>query len=44
MSNTWKRYASYVVKRRMRNDLLPAALQTLSGELFFSELKMGPSG
>jgi two-component system response regulator NreC len=30
--------ASYVFKRRMRNDLLPAALETLAGELFFSDL------
>jgi DNA-binding NarL/FixJ family response regulator len=30
--------ASYVFKRRMRNDLLPAALETLAGEPFFSDL------
>ena len=29
--------ASYVFKRRMRNDLLSAALETLAGEPFFSE-------
>lgn len=28
--------ASYVIKRRMGNDLLSAALKTLEGELFFS--------
>ena len=28
--------ASYVFKRRMRTDLLPAALETLAGESFFS--------
>jgi DNA-binding NarL/FixJ family response regulator len=30
--------ASYVFKRRMRDDLLSAALETLTGELFFSDL------
>jgi DNA-binding NarL/FixJ family response regulator len=30
--------ASYVLKRRMRSDLLPAALKTLAGTLFYSEV------
>ena len=30
--------ASYVFKRRMRSDLLLAALKTIEGELFFSDL------
>ena len=30
--------ASYVFKRRMRSDLLPAALETLAGESFFSRI------
>jgi DNA-binding NarL/FixJ family response regulator len=30
--------ASYVLKRRMRHDLLSAALRTSKGELFFSDL------
>jgi DNA-binding NarL/FixJ family response regulator len=30
--------ASYVFKRRMRDDLLSAALETLTGELFFSDM------
>lgn len=34
--------ASYVFKRRMRNDLLPAALETLEGALFFSQLLQNP--
>jgi YesN/AraC family two-component response regulator len=30
--------ASYVFKRRMCSELLPAALKTVEGELFFSDL------
>jgi DNA-binding NarL/FixJ family response regulator len=30
--------ASYVIKRRMQKELLAAALETLAGKLFFSDL------